>query len=173
MTSKYIQLLETDGTWDAFRDDWEGQCGNHEEDFSDYAANTFSVIGDIIKTEHQKAGVFAFCEDDKHMAICQINVAGLPKYDSPVMRARYLTLCPDIDFGDTTIDQYAKVLAHAFSGILALSDREDSYGAKHIKFHLRSPADRNFFTLLGQGLNDSEEFASVQTVGTWLYITKS
>ena len=173
MGSELIQLLEEDGTWDAFEQDWEDQCASYGEDFNEYASGTFHVVRDLIAEKQRKAGVFAFWADNTHMSICQVNVAGLPRYDSPVMRVRYLTLSPDFDFGTKTIEEYANALVHAFAGILHLSDIEGEYNVNHIKFHLRSPADRPFFSMLGNTLNESEEFKSVQMVGTWLYITKS
>lgn len=172
MSLKYIQLLKEDGTWDDFQKDWEGQCKKFDEDFADFASGTFSVVGELVENKQRKAGVFAFCNRDTHISMCQINVAGLPKYDSPVMRVRFLTLCPDFDFGENTIEEYATALVAAFAGILALSNTEGDYGVNHINFHLKSPADRSFFSALGKGLNESDDFKSVQTVGSWLYITK-
>ena len=170
--SFYEKLLESTGTWDAFKADWKSQCEKYDEDFEDYASNTFDTISEIITTDEKKSGIFAFKEDGKFISMCQLNVAGLPKYDSPVMRIRFLTLCPDIDFGETTIDEYGNILTTTLASILAISSHVDDLKVNHIKMHLRSPADRQFFAMLGKGLNETDVFASVQTVGAWLYITK-
>lgn len=171
--SEVVRLLAHDGTWDRFIADWEAQCTTYEESLSDYAVGTFSVIDDLVREEQKKAGAFGFFNEDKFVAVCQINVAGLPKYTSPVMRIRHLTLSPDLDFGEKPIEEYANALVFTLAGILHLSDTHEHMTVRHINVHLRSPADRPFFTTLGKGLDSSDEFASVQTRGSWLYITKS
>lgn len=173
MASKIVRLLAGDGSWGDFEADWRAQCSSYGEEFDSYAEGTFSVVRDLIDKEKEDAGVYAFYDEDHHISMCQVNVAGLPGYDSPVMRVRFLTLSPDFDFGDKSVDEYAIVLVTTLAGILALSDAEGTMKARHIKFHLSSPADRQFFATLGRGLDEAEEFTSVTMRGAWLYITKA
>ena len=42
--------------------------------------------------------------------------------------------------------------------------------AKHLKLHLQSPADREFFKEIEQHLNTSATFSAVKMHGAWLYI---
>lgn len=167
------RLLASDGTWDALESDWRRQCQIYNENFDEYASGTFAVVKDIIDTKNDSAGVFAFRDSQKHLSLCQINTAGLPGYSTPVMRIRYLTLCPDLDFGDAEISDYAETLITTLAGVIALAKNDNKLNARHIKFHLASPADRPFFASLGSGLNESEGFESVQMRGAWLYMTLS
>lgn len=89
------------------------------------------------------------------------------------MRVRYLTLSPEYDFGEKTVDDYAEMLVGAVAGLLMVSDDHPTLQARHIKFHLRSPADRQFFAALGRGLNEHEKFEDVQLKGSWLHLTKA
>lgn len=164
------RLLNHDGTWDTLKKDWEAQCAAYDEDFSNYAEGTFAVVKDLLDDEGEAAGLFAITIDDVHVSICQLNKASIPGYSSPVLRVRFMTLSPEYDFGDKSVDQYADVLVATFAGILALSNT--TMNAQHIKFHLRSPADRQFFAMLGKGLTEKNLFHSVQVRGAWLYVTK-
>ncbi|WP_313077348.1 hypothetical protein [Agrobacterium pusense] len=171
MDYKIIRLLKSDGSWDAFKADWEAQCAAYDEEFDTYAEGTFSVVKDLLEREHQAAGLFAVKLNGTHVSMCQLNRASIPGYSSPVLRVRFMTLSPEYDFGDKPVEEYATVLVATFATVLALSDTEME--AKHIKFHLRSPADRQFFALLGKGFDKTGMFHSVQVRGAWLYVTKS
>ncbi len=171
MTFSIVRLRQNDGTWDAFRADWEAQCATYEEDFSTYAEGTFSVVKGLLDTEGEAAGLYAVKVDDVHVSMCQLNKASIPGYSSPVLRVRFMTLSPEYDFGDKSVEDYASILVATFATVLALSNK--TMQAKHIKFHLRSPADRQFFAMLGKGLNETNVFHSVQVRGAWLYVTKT
>src|SRR5690606_15735785 len=98
-------------------------------------------------------------------AICQANCTGLPGYDGPVLRIRFMLFAPDYDFGEKDLDDYGMLLADLFLGVIELS--EDVLQARYVKIHLRSPADRQFFTILGRGLEQSDHFDSVHVKGAW------
>lgn len=165
-----IRLQNSDGTWQAFKDDWEAQCAAYGEDFNSFAEGTFSVVKDLLDDSGEAAGLFAIKEGDHHVSMCQLNRASIPGYSSPVLRVRFMTLSPEFDFGDKSIEDYSGVLVATFATVLAVSNTVME--AKHIKFHLRSPADRQFFALLGKGLNEADMFHSVHVRGAWLYVTK-
>lgn len=170
MDYNIVRLQNSDGTWQEFKDDWEAQCAAYGEDFSSFAEGTFSVVKDLLDDAGEAAGLFAIKEADQHVSMCQLNRASIPGYSSPVLRVRFMTLSPEFDFGDKSIEDYSGVLVATFAAVLAVSNTVME--AKHIKFHLRSPADRQFFALLGKGLNDSDMFHSVHVRGAWLYVTK-
>ena len=170
MKYKIVRLLDGDGTWNEFENDWRAQCETHQENFDDYASGAFSVVRDLVVAEEENAGVFAFNVDGRHTSFCQLNRAALPGYDSGIPSN---TVQADLDFGDHPIEAYIECLASAFGGILAASDHRPGFLSKHINLHLRSPTDRQFFKMLGKGLNEEDEFESVQTRGSWLYVTKA
>lgn len=171
MNYDIVRLLKSDRSWDTFKDDWEAQCSAYDEEFSSYAEGTFAMVGDLVEKEDKAAGLFAIKLNGVHVSMCQLNKASIPGYSSPVLRVRYMTLSPEYDYGDKNIDEYADVLVATFAMVLAVSNK--IMEAKHIKFHLRSPADRQFFALLGKGFDESDMFHSVQVRGAWLYVTKS
>jgi len=173
MQHSIFELNCDDGSWDAFVADWTAQCEKYDEDFAEYATGTFSVVKDLVKVPEPKAGVFAIHDGKLHNAVCQINTTPLPGYDGPVMRVRHLALCPELDYGDHSIDVYADALMLGFAGIMALSDRHEKVAAKHVKLHLRSPADRQFFSALSSGLSELDEFSAVRLAGSWLYVSKN
>ncbi|MGO8269245.1 hypothetical protein ACC862_24085 [Rhizobium ruizarguesonis] len=167
---EFIRLRQDDGTWDAFEKDWRDQCATFEEDFDSYAEATFGAVREIIEIEKKKAGVFALKMEGKHVAMCQLNKAAIPKYDSPVLRVRFITLSPEYDLAAKEIDDYAGVLVEILTQVLILSRTDDEMKSQYIKFHLRSPADRQFFSVLGKGLDGMQSFESVAMQGAWLYI---
>jgi len=167
-----IRLLEDNGTWAEFEADWQAQCEKYDEDFESYAEATFSVIRDLIRSEKTKAGVFALKMNGSFVAMCQVNKAGLPKYDSPVMRVRFMTLSPEFDLADKSIHEYGDVLVSLLATVLQLAYFDPELSCMHIKFHLRSQADQQFFATLGKGLQDRNLFQSIKTRGAWLYITR-
>jgi len=169
---KMIRLLKEDGTWDAFEADWRGQCDKLSEDFDSYAGSTFSIVRELVEERKRNAGVFGLKIDDKFAAMCQINKAGLPKYDSPVLRTRFMTLSPEYDLTNKTIAEYGDVLVELLMGVIELSVIDEELHANHIKFHLRSPADIPFFAAIGRGIKEHDVFASIETRGMWLYITR-
>ncbi|CVI22769.1 conserved hypothetical protein [Agrobacterium fabacearum CFBP 5771] len=171
MDLEIVRLLHNDGTWEAFKQDWEAQCAFYDEDFGSYAEGTFSVVGDLVQQEGAAAGLFAVKVDGRHVSMCQLNRANIPGYTGPVLRVRYMTLSPDYDFGDKPVEDYADILIKTFATVLAVSNK--LMKADHIKFHLRSPADRQFFAALGRGMDETDMFHSVQVRGAWLYVTKS
>jgi len=167
-----VRLLQSDGTWEKLREEWRNQTLSFNEDFESYASGMFSVVSSLAEHRTRNAGVFGLQREGSFIALCQLNQTPLPGYDSPVLRMRFMTLAPQFDFGEFELDQYVGVLIGLFSNVLLLSNSDDEFGAKHLKFHLRSPADRQFFAAVATPLEKSEAFSSVQVRGSWLYITK-
>lgn len=159
-------------TWDEFEADWRSQCSQLGEDFDFYAEATFAVVSDLIEKENAKAGVFGLKIDGTYAAMCQVNKAGLPKYNSPVLRTRYMTLAPTYDFADKTTHEYGNVLVSLLFEVIKLAILDEALACQHVKFHLRSPQDVPFFSALGRHIRERDVFASVETRGMWLYITR-
>lgn len=170
MEYNIVRLQRGDGSWDAFKQDWEAQCAAYGEEFSSFAEGTFTVVDGLLDDPQEAAGLFAVKLGEQHLSMCQLNRASIPGYTSPVLRVRFMTLSPEFDFGDKSVEEYSEVLVATFATVLAVSNTVME--AKHIKFHLRSPADRQFFAMAGKGLSDTELFHSVHVRGAWLYVTK-
>lgn len=167
-----VRLLADDGTWQGFSTDWKAQCEALNEEFENYAEATFSVVSDLIDTEHRKAGVFALHNGTQYDAMCQINRAPLPGYTSPVLRVRFITLSPEYDLTDKGVNEYGDVLVALLSEVLKLAYLDQELQSTHIKFHLRSPADQQFFRALGVHLESASVFEKIETKGAWLYIMR-
>lgn len=171
MKKNLIRLEEKNGTWRDLYADWKSQCEQFNEDFSLYENEPFDVIRDLTKEPlNQKAAAFALHYDKEYAAIFQVNQTCLPGFEGEVLRVRMISLSPYYEFGPAKIEEYGELLIKIFLGIIEISDT--IMRSKHIKFHLRSPADRQFFFYLGQGLNSKGIFTKVDTIGSWVYITK-
>lgn len=172
MAFEFICLREEDGTWERFLIDWKSQCADLDEDFSIYENEPVGVVHDLVAGEvRNDAAAYALHDGTRFCAMCQVNCTPLPGYIGNVLRVRMLYLSPYFDFGDFGLEDYSKIIIRIFSEIIKLSDTRME--SKHIKFHLRSPADRQFFASFGNVLDTQRVFGSVSTRGSWLYITKN
>lgn len=149
---------------------WKQQCEEFGQDFDEFAPASFSVLNPLATNGHHKAAVYGFYVGEECWVVCEVNHTMLPGYDGYVLRVRNMTFAPRFDFEDVEVDAYGRVLTGLFGGVLALS--HDVRKAPHIKFHLRSPADRTFFQALTEPLLRIQEFDSVSVKGAWLYVTK-
>ena len=165
-----VKLSVQDGSWEKLRADWKEQCEGYGQDFDEFAYATFNVLGPLATHGHAKAEVYGFHVGTDCWVICEANHTQLPGYDGYVLRVRNMTFAPRFDFDDVGVDSYGKALTGLFGGILALSHAVRA--APHIKFHLRSPADRTFFQALTEPLLKIPLFDVVEVKGAWLYVTK-
>ena len=166
-----VPVCAKDGTWAALRADWHQQCAVFGEDLDNYAVGAFSILEPLAMDGHPKAEVYALHNGQDYDAVCQVNRTRLPDYDGHVLRVRFMTFAPKYDFGILSVDDYAKLLVNLFFGVLDLSLRKLS--ARHLKFHLRSPADSQFFAALRAPLTKHKAFELVEVRGMWLYVTRS
>jgi hypothetical protein len=163
---RLFPVCVADGSWTSLKDAWRQECDGFGEDFTEYAVGSFAALDPLAADGHPRASVYAFepAEGAAPTAICQLNRTPLPGYDGMVLRMRYLTLSPICDFGDNPVDFYGMLLGGIFAQIVSLS-----YGvmnAPHIKFHLASPADRQFFAALVGPLSAIDQFQSVNLRGS-------
>lgn len=169
---RLFQVKDSDATWRAVKDAWRAECEAHGEDFDEYAFGHISELDKLAAIEHPRAGVYALetAAGERPAAVCQLNRTQLPGFVGEVLRLRFLTLAPRYDFGDVSVDDYGDVLGGVLAGVVSVSYGDLS--APHIKFHLASPADRQFFRSLEGPLRGIAAFESVQFIGSWLLITK-
>jgi hypothetical protein len=171
-------LSATDGSWDRFREDWQAQCDEVGDNFDDYAPDSLKVVAEIVAGTLLSVGggnetrIGALWDEDsnRYYACCMLNLARLPNTEGRTLRIRHLLVSPLLDYGVAPVALYPDVLIGVLTGVLHLS--ETDMQAEHIRFHLRSPEDQAFFKAFGTDLAGSGVFASVQTFGAWLYITK-
>jgi hypothetical protein len=165
------RLSARDGTWQQLKSDWQDQCAAFGGDFADFAPGTMSELESLAQGNNASAGAFGSRRADGSFgAACQVNCTYLPGYDGKVVRVRFITLSPSFDFGEFGAEEYAEVLGGVFVGVMRLS--ESVWPAPHVKFHLRSPADRPFFDGVRVGLQSISALQTVELKGMWLYITK-
>lgn len=165
-----VRLRIADGTWAEFEENWKLQCDGFGEDFEYYQTGPLSYVRDLAETEQKCAAAYAMKVRTDYAAMCQLNVGRLPHTMGVTLRVRMMYMSPYFDYGDYDISEYALTLSRLVNEVVKISNGE--MGSDHIKFHLRSPADRQFFAMYGQILDESNLFESVKTAGTWLYITK-
>ncbi|OWQ95120.1 hypothetical protein [Sphingopyxis witflariensis] len=164
------KLLVSTGTWGLFETDWRAQCEAFGEDFDQYAVGSLPVLRAIATESPKDAGVFALRGDDgSYAAIAQVNSTLLPGYEGKVLRVRHLLLSPTLDYGELSLEDYANIMGRMFSRTVYLAASE--MPSAHVKFHLRSPADRQFFSSALSMLKDFAIFSSVAMRGAWLYLT--
>ncbi len=165
-------LRREDGSWDGLVRQWTDECAEFDEDFDEYALGAIDVLESLIEEDlpASRARVVSLIDDGRHRLVCQANRADIKGYDGKVLRIRHIVLSPRFDFGSVDVAEYALVLTSLFAHVLKLSDVDMK--APHIKFHLRSPADRQFFAMLSQHLGAGNHFRHIAMRGSWLYITK-
>lgn len=164
------KLLISTGTWDLFESDWRAQCSTFGEDFDQYAIGSIPVLREMAAQSSADLAVVGLrAENGSYAAVAQVNTAYLPGYDGKVLRVRHMLMSPTHDFGELTIEDYATVLSRMFSRTVSLTFSE--MPASHVKFHLRSPGDRQFFSSALTALKDFEFFTNVAMRGSWLYLT--
>lgn len=165
------RLRAEDGSWAALLADWQGQCDQLGEDFEQYEDSPIAVVRELAEGPiRDDAAVYSIRDEQKSCALFQANVAFLPGYVGKVLRVRMMYLSPLYDYGELSIDEYAQVVVALFESAVNLS--YSAMPAPHVKFHLRSPTDRQYFAAIGTAINGRDIFDSVAVRGAWLYITK-
>lgn len=179
MATFNVHLLAlNDGSWDNFREDWIAQCDEVGEVFEDYASDSLSIISGIVTgavasmggVNDTRIGALIDEETGRYYACFMLNHTMVPGNPGYTLRVRHILVSPLLDYGVAEVALYPDVIVGILTGIVHLSSTELS--AQHIRLHLRSPEDQDFFRALGTSLHGAGVFESVQTHGTWLYITK-
>ena len=166
------RVSQADGNWHGLCRQWEDECDGFEQDFAEFASASFPVLDELAcGTQLANAGVFATHDDGGYLAACQANVCFLPGYDGKVLRVRHIIVSPQHEFSaDMEIETYLKTLGRVFVGAIGLS--VDGMPAQHVKFHLRSPAERHFGHIFTEALEGHKAFSDVAMRGSWIYLSK-
>jgi hypothetical protein len=164
------RLSLSDGTWTQFEADWRRQCDEVDDDFECYAPAPLSVIREFAEKGADKEWAIAISNDGRFTAAACAIKTMQKGYDGPVLRVREVTVCPLLDYGNLDENAYVDTLIGILNGAIKLSER--GLMAKHIKLHLRSPADAVFFRAFGNTLDSKGVFAATEAHGAWLTISK-
>lgn len=153
--------------------EWESQCSDFEEDFGEYAMASLPVLAELAcSIPRRDAAVYALTLDGAVDAVCQANSTFLPGYTGKVLRIRHIVLSPRFDFSaDVDIEDYVKTLTGVFSGAVGLAYKE--MPSEHVKFHLKSPAERTFGQAFTNALKGNVSFTEVAIKGSWIYLSKA
>lgn len=163
----------TEDDWAQLVLDWEEECGEFEENFEDYAVASLPVLRELACSfPRRDAAVYGLDIAGKLSAVCQANSTFLPGYTGKVLRIRHIVLSPRFDYSEAIeIEDYAEALIGVFSGVLKLANGD--MPSAHIKFHLKSPAERSFGNAFTEALKGHEAFTKVDLKGSWIYLSKA
>ena len=161
---RLIPLSESSSSWGLVKAQWKTEAEREGDDFSTYALE-ISAIESIATQDWEKAGLYGLYDGPSARAVCQVHRLLVGKYTSPVLRARFVAASPMYDLRSVADGGYSQVLVAMFSGVVWLS--RNSLPARHIKFHLRSPADGQYFAALNVQAPLSL-FSRFSVKGAWL-----
>ena len=169
-----MERLDQNG-WQRVANAWSLQCDGFEESFEDYASASIPVLRDFAEAEAEfnaNAGVYAATKGEEYLAICQANSTLLPGYTGKVLRIRHIVLAPKFDFSEeVTLREYERALVTVFHGALHVADYD--MPSHHIKFHLRSRAEREFASAFTEALRGYDQFTLAEMRGAWIYLSRT
>lgn len=159
--------------WEQIALTWESQCNSFNENFTDYGVASMPVLQELATGPAlRNAAIFSVSgENLEPVAMFHANSAFLPGYNGAVLRIRHITFAPRFDLDETlSLDDYMVALIDVFVSSIAISYKE--MVAPHIKFHLKSPAERMFGERFTEALQSRDEIKAVDLRGSWIYISK-
>jgi hypothetical protein len=166
------RLRAGDKSWGQFQDDWSAQCDDVGDDFGSYGAAPISMIRQFAENDSESEWAIGLFDKNRRQFLasaCAI-LTTQKGFTGKVLRIREVVVCPLLDFGKLSESEYVDTLIHLLNGAVKLS--ESGLKAKHIKMHLRSPADAVFFRAVGTSLDSKGVFAATEAHGAWLSFTK-
>lgn len=170
MNAKFNRLIVGDGSWQKVIDDWTRQCEEVGESLSEYAPESMGVLHGFAETCDKNTWAAGLFDGQHWNAVSMLNRAMLPGTKGYTLRVRHVIVSPLLDFGAWSKDAYADTLVSFTWAVVQLS--ETTLPAAHVKFHLRSPGDMDYFRAFGNALDSKGVFAQVSMHGAWLAITK-
>lgn len=166
------RLRSADKSWSQFQDDWSAQCDEVGDDFDSYGAAPISMIRQFAENDSESEWAIGLYDKSRKKffaSSCAI-LTTQKGFTGKVLRIREVVVCPLLDYGNLPETEYVDTLIHLLNGAVKLS--ESGLRAKHIKMHLRSPADAVFFRAVGTSLDSKGVFAATEAHGAWLSFTK-
>ena len=160
---RLLPISDADRSWGVLKAHWRKAAEAAEEDFSTYMTGSFAALDPLMQSG--KGGLYGLYDDSTARAFCQVNKLLMPKFEGPVLRARFMTISPAYDLGSAGAGQYGQLLVELFSGVVWLA--RNALAASHVLFHLRSPADAQFLAPLQTPVPDSP-FQRFAIHGAWV-----
>lgn len=160
---RLLPVSDADRSWAKLKSHWRKAADAVDEDFSTYALGTFAALDPLVQSG--KGNLYGLYDSVGARAFCQVSKLLMPKFEGPVLRARFMTIAPDYDLGIAGADTYGQLLIELFSGVVWLS--RHALAAHHVWFHMRSPADAQFLAPLQTPVPDSP-FQRFAIRGAWV-----
>ena len=167
------RVSRSDGSWIRLCRQWEQECTDFNENFGEFASASFPVLDILARGPLlARAGVFAVSGDGGYSAACHVDVCQVTGCEGEALRVRLITFSPRFDLDDgLSLDDYARTLVRVFAGAVGLSC--DAIPVRHIRFQLRSPAERQFADLFDEALDGLGTFQDLVMRGAWIHLSKS
>ena len=165
-----MRLQVTDNTWTQLEFDWTAQCQQIGDDPENYAPSSMAIIRSMASTDTPDEWAVALKSGERFMAIASAVRTVQKGFTGKVLRIREVTVCPLLDYGNLSENDYVDTLIGLLNGAVKLS--ESSLRAKNLNMHLRSPADAVFFRAVGNTLDSQGVFEETATHGAWLSFVK-
>lgn len=161
-----VPLTEIDRSWSKLKAQWRDQSTLLQEDFSTFAIGTFAALDPLALKDSKESGLFGLHDGSNFMAICQVSRLLVKGRAAPLLRARFITMAPKFDLGESGLNEYAHVLVQLFSAVVWLA--RGALPASHIRFHLKSPADARYFSGLQTSSLEENPFRKFIIRGSWI-----
>lgn len=166
-------LQRLDGTgWSSVMTEWSRQCDGYEENLEDFATASLPLLEELALGAFPNAGVFGVFDAASCTALCQANSTFLPGYTGKVLRIRHIVLSPTFDFSsNVSLEDYERALVSVFVGALKVA--QGDLPSKHVKFHLRSPLERQLGASFTEAMQQQDHFSLVDMRGAWIYLSQT
>jgi hypothetical protein len=141
---RLLPIKDPERSWRSIKGQWKKDAECAGEDFTSFGG--ISAFDALASREGDNPGLYCLTDGERFHAVCQIRRMLMPKYQTPVLRARFINVSPAHELGATGTNEYAQILVALFSGVVWLS--KDALSAGHIRFLLKSPGDSQFLAAL-------------------------
>jgi hypothetical protein len=127
---------------------------------------------DCCKNISNSEAIFCINEGNSPVGAFRITYTFIPGYSDKILRIRHILMSPSYEYGEKTVEDYGRVLSGIVLEAVKLTDGD--YRSQHIKLHMRSIADRQFFQFFADSAAlPSATGISIQVKGSWLHIDKA
>jgi len=141
---RLLPIRDPDRSWRSIKAQWKKDAEGVGEEFATFGS--IAAFDTLAVKESDNLGLYCLTDGERIHAACQVSRMLMSKYQSPILRARYVNVSPAYELGLASTNEYAQMLVALFSGVVWLS--RDALAASHIRFFLRSPGDSQFFAAL-------------------------
>ena len=141
---RLLPIRDPDRSWRSIKAQWKKDAEGVGEEFATFGS--IAAFDTLAAKESDNLGLYCLTDGERIHAACQVSRMLMSKYQSPILRARYVNVSPAYELGVAGANEYAQILVALFSGVVWLS--RDALTASHIRFFLKSPGDSQFFAAL-------------------------